>query len=210
MRLFKRKPKKVVETPEQKMEGLRNQLTTFNQKSFQIKRMTSMYDQQIEKSLAAVKQNPKNEYLIKTTKDTLKYLVTKKKLYQKFGAIIEAAKAQVETKYTEISFTRGEEVIDPKFCDEISKVYSTCSEYTDMIDKASSIDQLESLLENFSNSLGFAMNVDSNDEVDALINEAINPKKEETKAEVKKEEKKEATEGEVDIEKLLDKIRKSM
>ena len=55
MGLFKRKPKKVVETPEQKMEDLRKQLTTLNQKSFQIKRMTSVYDQQIEKNLANIK-----------------------------------------------------------------------------------------------------------------------------------------------------------
>ena len=74
MGLFKRKPKKVVETPEQKMEDLRKQLTTLNQKSFQIKRMTSVYDQQIEKNLANIKQNPKNEYLIASTKNTLKYL----------------------------------------------------------------------------------------------------------------------------------------
>ena len=197
MGLFKRKPKKVVETPEQKMEDLRKQLTTLNQKSFQIKRMTSVYDQQIEKNLANIKQNPKNEFLIGTTKNTLKYLVAKKKAYQKFGAIIEAVKAQVETKYTEISLTRGEEVIDSKFCDEISKIYSTCEEYTDMIDKTSSIDQLEIVMKNFTDSLGIAMGFNTDDEVDSLINEAISPKKE-------------ATEGEVDIEKLLDKIRKSM
>ena len=210
MGLFKRKPKKVVETPEQKMEDLRKQLTTLNQKSFQIKRMTSVYDQQIEKNLANIKQNPKNEFLIGTTKNTLKYLVAKKKAYQKFGAIIEAVKAQVETKYTEISLTRGEEVIDSKFCDEISKIYSTCEEYTDMIDKTSSIDQLEIVMKNFTDSLGIAMGFNTDDEVDSLINEAISPKKEESKAEVKKEEKKDATDGEVDIEKLLDKIRKSM
>lgn len=209
MGLFKKK-KPAVETPEQKMENLRKQLTSLNQKAFQIKRMVSGYEQQINKCISNIKQNPDNQYLITSTKNTLKYLITKKKLYEKFGSIIEATKALVETKYTEISLTRGEDLIDSNFCDEISKMYSTCDEYTDMIDKATSIDQLTALMDSFSNSMGSAMGVNADDEVDSLINDALGQKKEEKEIVKEKNVETEKKENEVDIEKLLDNIRKSM
>ena len=56
------------EIAEKKVEDLGNLLSKRNQKSFQIRRMSSVYDQQIERSLANLKQNPKNEYLIASTK----------------------------------------------------------------------------------------------------------------------------------------------
>lgn len=195
------------EIAEKKVEELGNLLSTLNQKSFQIRRMSSVYDQQVERSLANLKQNPKNEYLIASTKNTLKYLFAKKKAYERFGAIIDAVRAQVETKYAEASLTRGEEIIDSKFCNDITKIYSACDEYASMIDSATSIGQLEDLMKNFSNSLGVAMGFNSDDEVDALINDAIGVQKE-TKTE--KEDKKEKTKEEVDSEKILDSIRKGI
>ena len=195
------------EKASQKIEGLKNLLSSINQKSFQIKRMTSVYQQQIEKCLNNVKQNPNNQYLINTTRNTLKYLIAKKNAYEKFGALIEATKMQVETKYTEASLTNGEEIIDAKFCSNIEKLYTACDDYTNMINDANTLAGLENIMKIASDSLGVVLESDSEDEIDSMLNDARGIKNE---PKVKKEETKETVKEETNNDKALEDIRKSI
>lgn len=209
MSIFKKKkPLAVEETPEQKILKLKEQLRKMSEKSFQTQRMINSYGYQIEKVIQNVKNNPKNDFLVKSAQNQLKYLLAKKKLLERFSAIMDAAKMTLETRLTELRLTGGKDVIDSAYCEELTKLFDNCEEYFKMAQDATNVADLEGVMNDFCNITGESIGIDVESEVKDLLKDAINPSaKVEEKAEetVKKDAK-----SDIDIDSMLSKIRKDL
>lgn len=204
----KKKEKNVVteQTPEQKIAELKAKYEEITKKLFQTTRMISGYGLQIEKVVDNVKKNPENQFIAKQAKGQLTYLVAKKQILQKFSAMMEAVKSNLEMKIRELQLTGGKDIIDSNFINEISKIYGDCEEYFNMASESQNIESLEGVMQQFYDAYGQTLGVDPTNEVEALLKGATG-QKEEAKQEQKAEAKKE---GDVDINSLLDKVRKDL
>lgn len=170
--LFKKKPKEL--TYEEKMQLAQKQLIEYNVNAAKVKNFINFYDKQVEKILKEIKNDPKNRQKIATSKGLLRVLLSKKMMYSKYSNIITAVKMILETNLNELRLTRGGKLLNAEFIASMEKTLGEWTMATSTIEEATTIEGLEQSFNLYTEMTGDSIGADVIDEIDKLVDEAIN------------------------------------
>ena len=136
----------------------------------------------------------------------LECLKSKKNTYEEYGKMVETEKINAGTLYAKLVLFKNKD--NPSFIDgnisfdELKKLYTPCDNYTNMINDANTLEELENIMKIASDILGVGQKGK-----DSMVDNALGIKNE---PKVKKEETKETVKEETNNDKTLEDIRKSI